>query len=77
MHDNEPPKHSNSEVCDNSTAEEGDLCMVRQKPTSGWELTNGIRQNTESDRTKKTQSEVASEVFSLCGVIIVHSYEVL
>jgi hypothetical protein len=34
-HGNEPPKHSNSEERDNSTAEGGDLHTVRPEPTSG------------------------------------------
>jgi hypothetical protein len=59
-----------------------------QNPPQGenWPTEGRWRQNTEEDRThkrtehrrrQKKKSEVGSEVFSLCGVIIVHSYEVL
>jgi hypothetical protein len=34
-HDNEPPKHSNSEEHDNSIVEGGDLHMVQPGPTPG------------------------------------------
>jgi hypothetical protein len=67
MHDNEPPKNSNSEERDNFAVEWGDLHTVRPEATSGREMTNR-RQNT---------TEVRSEAFSLCGVIIVRSYETL
>jgi hypothetical protein len=56
-HGNEPPKHSNSKECDNSTVEGGDLHTVRPKPTSGRELTN---------RRQKTNR---SQVFILCDVV--------
>jgi hypothetical protein len=39
-HDNEPPRHSNSEERDNSTVEGGDLHTVRPEPTSGREVAN-------------------------------------
>jgi hypothetical protein len=42
-----------------------------------WVTEDRIWQNAEEDRTQKTESKVRSEVFSLCGVIIVRSYEVL
>jgi hypothetical protein len=35
------------------------------------------QQMAEEDRTQKTESGVRSEAFSLCGVTIVGSYEVL
>jgi hypothetical protein len=61
-HDNEPPKHSNSEERDNSTVE-GDLHSVSPEPTAG--ITNR-RQKTNT--TQKSE-EVRSEVFILCGVV--------
>jgi hypothetical protein len=42
-----------------------------------WPTEDRIRQKTEEDRTQKKKSEVRSEAFSWCGVIIVRSYEVL
>jgi hypothetical protein len=59
---NEPPKHSNSEERDNSTAEGGDLHRVR--PKTYLELTNR-RQNTTEERQK---SEVKS-FFMLCSYL--------
>jgi hypothetical protein len=72
-HSNEPPKQCNSEERNNSTVEGCDPHAVRPEPTSGRELTNRTQNMTEDKR----QTGVRSEVFSLCGVIIVYSYEVL
>jgi hypothetical protein len=56
-HGNEPSKHSNSEECDNSTVEGGDLHTVRPEPTLGREFTN------------RRQTKIRSEVFILCDVL--------
>jgi hypothetical protein len=61
-HGNEPPKHSNSEERDNFTVEGGHLRTVRLEPTSGREYER---------RQPKKSEQVRSEVFSLCGVVIV------
>jgi hypothetical protein len=42
-----------------------------------WPTEDRIWQNAEENRTQKMELEVRSEDFSLCGVIIVLSYEVL
>jgi hypothetical protein len=65
-------KYSNSQKRDNSTVEGVDLHMVRPKFTTRRELTDR-RQNTTEHRRRSRKTEV----FSLFGVIIVRSYEVL
>jgi hypothetical protein len=70
IHDNEPPKHSNSEEHNNSTVEGGDLHTVWQKPTSRRELTNR-RQTTTEYRRWNQKSEVKSLVYVVSSLFVV------
>jgi hypothetical protein len=56
------------------------LCWRRWSPYSYSRSNPRERidqKKTEYNRTQKTKMEVRSEVFSLCGITMVHSYEVL